>query len=231
MTTDVSRRLLVTFSIAPEKQAEFNQWYNVEHIAPRLGMTGDERFRGGQRFAVTNGAASYLNVYDLDAGVLESEEYLGLRRAESAMPAATAHKKHLSTAYPEHFRRLPLTRVDTLAHQKPSSRRADALIVDIVQQKYTSALSLWTRNTLRALLESNPMVTSSSVWEVDDKESFAILTHVYLAETYDWATAYQGVLGWLPPQEVDALARETVVGHEIGRFSSPDRVTSSDDTP
>jgi len=84
------RGLLLTMtepSLAMEE--EFNAWYDSEHLAERLAITG---FRSARRWVANSGMANcapgegrYLATYELDsADVLQSAEYLA--RFEAATP-------------------------------------------------------------------------------------------------------------------------------------------------
>ncbi len=68
--------LAVWTDIAPEMEAEFNAWYDTEHIPERLSVPG---FLSGLRFVAVEGQPKYLALYDLaDETVLKSEAYLKL---------------------------------------------------------------------------------------------------------------------------------------------------------
>jgi len=81
----VNRGLLLTMTEPPAPmEEEFNAWYDTEHLAERLGITG---FRSARRWVadVAPGEGKYLATYELDApGVLQSPEYLA--RFEGATP-------------------------------------------------------------------------------------------------------------------------------------------------
>jgi hypothetical protein len=81
----VSRGLLLTMTEPPPAmEEEFNAWYDSEHMAERLAISG---FRSARRWVadVTPGEGKYLATYELDApGALHSAEYLA--RFEGATP-------------------------------------------------------------------------------------------------------------------------------------------------
>ena len=81
----MKRGLLLTMTEPPpQMEEEFNAWYDTEHMAERLGITG---FRSARRWVadVAPGEGKYLATYELDApGVLQSPEYLA--RFEGATP-------------------------------------------------------------------------------------------------------------------------------------------------
>ena len=72
-----NRGLLLTITEPPPAmEEEFNAWYDTEHLAERLAITG---FRSALRWTLdgASGAGKYLATYELDsAAVLESPDYL-----------------------------------------------------------------------------------------------------------------------------------------------------------
>jgi hypothetical protein len=82
----MSRRgLLLTITEPPAPmEDEFNAWYDEEHLAERLAITG---FRSARRWVadIAPGEGKYLATYELDSPrVLTSAEYLA--RFEGATP-------------------------------------------------------------------------------------------------------------------------------------------------
>jgi len=71
--------LLVWTDIPASLEAEFNDWYNRDHIVERvLGIDG---FVRGRRFRAYEGGPRYLAMYETrDASVLHCEPYLALKR-------------------------------------------------------------------------------------------------------------------------------------------------------
>src|SRR5271156_579854 len=69
--------LAVWTGIAPEAEAEFNEWYNTEHIPQLLGVPG---FLSGRRYQAVDGKPKYLALYELaDENVLKCEAFLKVR--------------------------------------------------------------------------------------------------------------------------------------------------------
>jgi hypothetical protein len=65
--------LMVWCDVPADKEAEFNRWYNEEHIAERLSVPG---FLGAARYEAVKGGPRHLAVYELEnAAVMESEAY------------------------------------------------------------------------------------------------------------------------------------------------------------
>lgn len=65
--------LLVTMDVEPTFEAEFNRWYDEEHLPERLSAPG---FLSGRRFRSVEGGPKYLALYDLErTAVLETREY------------------------------------------------------------------------------------------------------------------------------------------------------------
>jgi hypothetical protein len=79
------RGLLLTMTEPPAAmEEEFNAWYDTEHLAERLAITG---FRSARRWVadVVPGEGKYLATYELDSpAVLYTPEYLA--RFEAATP-------------------------------------------------------------------------------------------------------------------------------------------------
>ena len=66
--------LMVYTDVDIEHDAEFNRWYNEEHIPERLSAPG---FLDGARYEALKGGPRYLAVYELEsAEALQSDEYL-----------------------------------------------------------------------------------------------------------------------------------------------------------
>jgi hypothetical protein len=65
--------LMVWADIPADKEAEFNQWYNEEHLKERLAVPG---FLSGARYEAVKGGPKHLAVYELESpAVLESAAY------------------------------------------------------------------------------------------------------------------------------------------------------------
>jgi hypothetical protein len=65
--------LMVWCDVPADKDAEFNRWYNEEHIAERLAIPG---FLSAARYEALKGGPKHLAVYELDnANVIQSEAY------------------------------------------------------------------------------------------------------------------------------------------------------------
>ncbi|HEX2440584.1 MAG TPA: hypothetical protein VHT71_19890 [Methylomirabilota bacterium] len=65
--------LMVWADVPADKEAEFNRWYNEEHLAERLAIPG---FLSGARYEGVKGGPKHLAVYELEsAAVIESAGY------------------------------------------------------------------------------------------------------------------------------------------------------------
>ena len=65
--------LMVWADVPADKEAEFNRWYNEEHIAERLSIPG---FLSAARYEAVKGGPKHLAVYELELPtVMESEAY------------------------------------------------------------------------------------------------------------------------------------------------------------
>jgi len=78
MATQQTGGLLAVWTdIAPEAEAEFNQWYNTEHIPQLLGVPG---FLTGRRYQAVEGKPQYLALYQLtDVSVLKTDVFRHVR--------------------------------------------------------------------------------------------------------------------------------------------------------
>jgi hypothetical protein len=65
--------LMVWCEVPADKEAEFNRWYNEEHLAERLSVPG---FLSAARYEAVKGGPKHLAVYELEnAAVMESDAY------------------------------------------------------------------------------------------------------------------------------------------------------------
>lgn len=69
------RGLLLTFTeVAPEEEADFNEWYNREHLDERIDLPG---FRRARRYKAVDASIKYLSTYEaLEADAIGSARYL-----------------------------------------------------------------------------------------------------------------------------------------------------------
>ena len=79
MVEKKGRALLMVFvDIDSEHDADFNAWYNDEHVGDLMKFPG---FLNFARYQALKGSPRYLAMYELESvGALESEEYLNFRR-------------------------------------------------------------------------------------------------------------------------------------------------------
>jgi antibiotic biosynthesis monooxygenase (ABM) superfamily enzyme len=69
--------LAIWTDIAPESEAEFNEWYDNEHIAQLLGVPG---FLSGRRNQAVDGKPKYIAIYELaDEDVLKGDAFRQVR--------------------------------------------------------------------------------------------------------------------------------------------------------
>ena len=65
--------LLVMMDVDPEHEADFNHWYEEEHLPERMSIPG---FLSARRYRAIVGGPKYLALYELEsANVLDSEKY------------------------------------------------------------------------------------------------------------------------------------------------------------
>jgi hypothetical protein len=81
MATAAPGLLFVMTDIPPEIEADFNDWYDAEHVPERLAIPG---FRGARRYRAVEGAPAYQALYDLESiAVLDSPAYKQLNETPS----------------------------------------------------------------------------------------------------------------------------------------------------
>ena len=65
--------LAVWTDVEQAQEADFNAWYDREHVFERVGVPG---FRSGRRYRAVSGSPRYLAIYQLDSpAVLDSPAY------------------------------------------------------------------------------------------------------------------------------------------------------------
>jgi hypothetical protein len=67
--TDAKGLITVWLHVSPEREEEFNDWYNMEHIRQMVGLPG---FVSGRRYMVENATPKYLAWYDTVDETIES---------------------------------------------------------------------------------------------------------------------------------------------------------------
>jgi hypothetical protein len=73
MATKGTGLLMVWADVPAAQEAEFNRWYNEEHLAERLAVPG---FLSGARYEAVKGGPKHLAVYELESpAVMESPAY------------------------------------------------------------------------------------------------------------------------------------------------------------
>ena len=73
MTTNSKGLLLVMMEVAPEHEAEFNRWYDQEHVPERMSIPG---FLRARRYRALEGGPKYLALYELESpDVLQTDTY------------------------------------------------------------------------------------------------------------------------------------------------------------
>lgn len=69
--------LMVWVDVQPDKEEEFNHWYNEEHLAERLSIPG---ILSGARYEAVSSGPKHLAFYELEsADVMRSPEYRKVR--------------------------------------------------------------------------------------------------------------------------------------------------------
>jgi hypothetical protein len=93
MATKGTALLMVWADVPAAREAEFNRWYNEEHLAERLAIPG---FLAGARYEAVKGGPKHLACYELEnVAVLQSAAYRRVQEnptewTERAGPATIA---------------------------------------------------------------------------------------------------------------------------------------------
>ena len=80
--------MVVMMDVEPEHEAEFNRWYDEEHLVERLEIPG---YVSARRFKLEEGRGGvlkYLCIWEMDdSSPLQSEEYQAQRLRPSVLTA------------------------------------------------------------------------------------------------------------------------------------------------
>ena len=89
--------LMLWTDVDPQHEAEFNRWYNEEHIKHLLGVPG---FLSGGRYVALKGGPKYLAMYELeDHNVLRTADFLDAVRYKPSPWRAKASGGHVRRNY------------------------------------------------------------------------------------------------------------------------------------
>jgi hypothetical protein len=97
--------LMVWADVPADKEAEFNRWYNEEHLAERLAIPG---FLSGARYEAVKGGPKHLAVYELEsAAVIESAGYKKLGRMDVPREVDAQWNEWYNTVYVPNYEKVP----------------------------------------------------------------------------------------------------------------------------
>ena len=100
--------LMLWTDVDPEHEAEFNRWYNEEHIQYLLKVPG---FLSAGRYEALSGGPKYLAMYELEEpSVLRTQAFLDEATASLDEPSEAALYKLLAE-------KLPQTTVVSIGHR------------------------------------------------------------------------------------------------------------------
>lgn len=142
--TEPHGMLYVATNIGAEDEADFNQWYDYEHVEERVAITG---FLSGTRYQAINAERKYLGLYETDSlEAFTSVDY----------HAAFTHQTAWSV---KHLQKMvnPMRRVSAIMH-KHGKGTGNQLAVLTLQEINDSALSVWQQQ-----ISQTPGYISSSV--------------------------------------------------------------------
>lgn len=95
--------LLMMIDVDPAREAEFNRWYNEEHLPELLALPG---FRAARRFLSRADGPRYLAIYEIDdPSALETEAYRTWRAGSRSTEEMRQHIRFVQRGvYTEIFR-------------------------------------------------------------------------------------------------------------------------------
>src|SRR5262249_9584119 len=97
--SDARGLLAVWTDIPPALEADFNDWYDREHLAERAGIPG---FRTARRYIAEAAEPKYFALYETDSiGVFATPEY----RRYYLGPAMSAWSKRIMPSFLNNYRR------------------------------------------------------------------------------------------------------------------------------
>jgi hypothetical protein len=107
--------LMLWTDVDPAHEAEFNRWYNEEHIKHLLGVPG---FLNGGRYVAVKGGPKYLAMYELeDPNVLRTAAFLDAVRYKPSPWRQKASGGHVGRNYILNaYRQIFPTRTDPIAN-------------------------------------------------------------------------------------------------------------------
>lgn len=136
--------LFVATNIGADDEADFNQWYDHEHVEERVAITG---FLSGTRYQAINAERQYLGLYETDSlEVFTSADYHAAFTRQTAW-SVTNLQKMVN----------PMRRVSAVVH-KHGKGSGNQLAVLTLQALDANALSAWQQQVSRT-----PGYISSSV--------------------------------------------------------------------
>ncbi len=144
MMTKPHGMLYVATNIGDEDEADFNQWYDHEHVEERVAITG---FLSGTRYQAINAERKYLGLYETDSlEAFTSADY----------HAAFTHQTAWSV---ENLQKMvnPMRRVSAVVH-KHGKGTGNQLAVLTLQAINGNTLSAWQQQ-----ISQTPGYISSSV--------------------------------------------------------------------
>lgn len=158
--------LFVATNVNAEDEADFNQWYDHEHVTERVAITG---FRSGTRYISTEGERKYLGLYETESlEAFTSADYHAAFTRQTEWSVKNLHKMVN-----------PMRRVCAISHQHGEGTGAHLAIVTCASMIDLAQLSAWQKNLHNtpgyiASRLLTPDTTLSSPLPREDKENRAM---------------------------------------------------------
>ncbi len=189
--------LAIWTDIAPELEADFNEWYWREHVPERLAVPG---FRRGRRYRAGAGAPRYFACYELDSiGILGSPAYL------ERLDNPTAWTRRVMPGF-RNTTRAPMRVVTTLGRMSG----AVALTVRITPAEDRRAdLEAHLRRSVLPALHARPGIVRVQHWQAEPvtaRPTNEAAMRGGSDGTCDWAVIIEGAR----PEDLEAIRDELV---------------------
>ena len=167
-------------------EAEYDEWYQKEHVPERVGVPG---FRSGRRFRARGCDPEYLSVYGVDSvGVLTSAAYL------ERLNAPTEWTQRIMPMFRD-MRRC----VCTVKARAGSEGMGGAATVCQLNVSADAAEGLydWISNHVLTEIGASPGIVNAELWRIDAAASRISTTESDLRvsdrEVPDWGVFVEGV--------------------------------------
>ncbi len=183
--------LVIWTDVAPAAEADFNAWYDNQHLAERVGVPG---FRNGRRYAALEGAPRYLAWYETDTPAVLGSAAYGERQANP-----TAWTQRIMPSFRN------VTRVTAARLAKSGAGLAAAALTLRVRPApgREATLAEWLIGA-PTLFQDAPGFISAQSWRPSDADAARGTTEAELRATEEHPPAWGLVLEATSPEAAQA---------------------------